>query len=128
MPSLLSLENINKSFYTQKALIDVSFEVHEGEIVGFLGANGAGKSTLLKIIGGTLQPDLGKIEISGKILENHTPLNALKLGVISVYQELNLFSYLTVAENLFIGREIRTKAGTIDWKRTNQKAKKICRI
>ena len=125
MPSLLSLENINKSFYTQKALIDVSFEVHEGEIVGFLGANGAGKSTLLKIIGGTLQPDLGKIEISGKILENHTPLNALKLGVISVYQELNLFSYLTVAENLFIGREIRTKAGTIDWKRTNQKAKKI---
>jgi ribose transport system ATP-binding protein len=125
MQSLLSVDAINKSFFSQKALIDISFEVNEGEIVGLLGANGAGKSTLLKIIGGTLQSDSGKISISGKAIENHSPLNALRLGIVSVYQELNLFSHLTVAENLFIGQEIKSRVGTIDWKQTNKKAQKI---
>ena len=96
MQKLLSIVNINKSFYSQRALIDVSFEVNKGEIIGLLGANGAGKSTLLKIIGGTLQPDSGRIELSGNQIENHNPFYSLKLGVISVYQELNLFSHLTV--------------------------------
>lgn len=104
--TLLSINSISKSFYNQRALEDVSFDVYEGEVVGLLGANGAGKSTLLKIIGGTHQPDSGSISLSGNQIEHNTPLKALNMGIVSVYQELNLFAHLTVAENLFIGREI----------------------
>lgn len=123
--ALLSINSISKSFYNQRALEDVSFDVYEGEVVGLLGANGAGKSTLLKIIGGTLNADSGSISLSGKIIEQNSPRRALQLGIVSVYQELNLFSHLTVAENLFIGQEIKTKAGTIDWTETNKQAKNI---
>lgn len=123
--TLLSINSISKSFYNQRALEDVSFDVYEGEVVGLLGANGAGKSTLLKIIGGTHQPDSGSISLSGKQIEHNTPLKALKMGIVSVYQELNLFAHLTVAENLFIGREIKTRAGTINWKETNKQAQLI---
>ncbi len=123
--ALLSINSISKSFYSQRALEDVTFDVYEGEIVGLLGANGAGKSTLLKIIGGTLQADSGTISLSGQQIEHNSPVQALKLGIVSVYQELNLFSNLTVAENLFIGQEIKTKFGTINWKETNKQTQQI---
>jgi ABC-type sugar transport system ATPase subunit/ribose/xylose/arabinose/galactoside ABC-type transport system permease subunit len=122
---LLSIHGIDKSFYNQRALKNVTFDIYYGEVLGLLGANGAGKSTLLKIIGGTLAPDSGSITLEGKDITNLTPHQALDLGIVSVYQELNLFSHRTVAENLFIGREIKSRFGTIDWKETNRQTQKI---
>jgi ABC-type sugar transport system ATPase subunit/ribose/xylose/arabinose/galactoside ABC-type transport system permease subunit len=122
---LLSVSNIHKSFFGQKVLQDISFDILEGEVVGLLGANGAGKSTLLKIIGGTQTTDSGSISLCGKTIEHNSPYLALALGIVSVYQELNLFANLTVAENLFLGREIKNQAGLIDWQETNRKTQRI---
>jgi ABC-type sugar transport system ATPase subunit/ribose/xylose/arabinose/galactoside ABC-type transport system permease subunit len=123
--SLIRIENISKSFYGVKALKDVSFNIFKGEIVGLVGANGSGKSTLLKIIGGIYKSEEGKIRFEDSELVNINPYIAQTKGIISVYQELNLFTYLSVAENLFIGKEIKTKAGTINWKATRRKAAEI---
>ena len=123
--TLLSVHAINKSFFGQKVLKDISFDICEGEIIGLVGANGAGKSTLLKIIGGTQTADSGSISLSGKTIEHNSPHLALTLGIVSVYQELNLFSHLTVAENLFIGREIKTRFGTIHWGEATRQAQQI---
>ena len=125
--SILKIANISKSFYGVKALNDVSFDIHKGEIVGLLGANGAGKSTLLKIIGGIQAADAGTILLEGEPLNVKTPHDAQKKGFISVYQELNLFLNMTVAENIFIGRERKDRFGSVDWKRTNQEATAILR-
>lgn len=123
--TLLSVQAINKSFFGQKVLRDISIDICEGEIIGLVGANGAGKSTLLKIIGGTQTADSGSIALSGKTIEHNSPHLALTLGIVSVYQELNLFSHLTVAENLFIGREIKTGFGTINWGEATRQAQQI---
>ncbi len=122
---ILRLENISKSFYEVKALQDISFDIYKGEILGLLGANGAGKSTLLKIIGGVLKSDQGDMYLDNVKLGNITPYIAQQNGIISVYQELNLFLNMTVAENLFIGRENKTITSLIDWKATHKKAKTI---
>jgi len=116
---ILSIKGINKSFYNQQALKDVTFDIFAGEIVGLLGANGAGKSTLLKIIGGSLSPDSGDVTIGNLKIEHYSPQLAIKQGVVSVYQDLNIFPHLTVAENMFMDKEERTKIGTIHWNKTN---------
>jgi len=122
---ILRVENISKAFYEVKALQDISFDIYKGEILGLLGANGAGKSTLLKIIGGVQRSDKGDIYLDNVNLGNITPYVAQQKGIISVYQELNLFLNMTVAENLFIGRENKTRTKLIDWKATSKKAKTI---
>jgi ABC-type sugar transport system ATPase subunit/ribose/xylose/arabinose/galactoside ABC-type transport system permease subunit len=123
--AIIKLDNISKSFYEVKALQNISFDIYKGEILGLLGANGAGKSTLLKIIGGVQRSDKGDIYLDDENLDNITPHIAQQKGIISVYQELNLFLNMTVAENLFIGRENRSKTRLIDWKATRKKAKTI---
>ena len=122
---IIKLENISKSFYEVEALQNISFNIYKGEILGLLGANGAGKSTLLKIIGGVQRSDKGGIYLDNENLGSLTPHFAQQKGIISVYQELNLFLNMTVAENLFIGRENKTKTNLIDWKATRKKAKTI---
>lgn len=104
---------------------DVSFEIYPGEIVGLIGANGAGKSTLLKIINGSLSPDSGNVMIDEQEIRQYTPHNAMELGVVSVYQDLNIFPNLSVAENMFMDKEENTKLRTIDWKKTNKKTKGV---
>ena len=117
--SILRFENISKTFPGVKALKDVSFEIHRGDVHVLLGENGAGKSTLIKILTGVYQADEGSV-----IYLNDVPvkiqdiLHSRKLGIGTVFQENSLIPHLNVAENVFLSRELRNKAGAIDWKRT----------
>src|SRR5215207_7824588 len=113
--TLLRMTGIAKQFPGVQALDGVAFDVEEGEVHGLLGENGAGKSTLLKIISGALQPDAGTIEFDGSRLVLPTPEAALALGIVTIYQEFNLVPSLTVAENVFLGREPVT-GPFVSWK------------
>lgn len=110
MEELLKMENIEKSFPGVKALSGVNLVLQKGKLNALVGENGAGKSTLMKILAGVHQKDSGRILIEGKEIEHLNPDSALKLGISIVYQELNLFKDLTVAENLFIKREKMSKS------------------
>ena len=102
---LAFMENIHKSFPGVKALDGVQFELNAGEVVALLGENGAGKSTLVKILSGVYTRDLGLLEISGRKCNDLTPKRAQELGIAIIHQELNMCRHLTVAENIFLGRE-----------------------
>ncbi|WP_054312128.1 galactofuranose ABC transporter, ATP-binding protein YtfR [Mesorhizobium sp. 1M-11] len=103
--ALLSAHDISKSFFGFKALEHVDFSVRRGEIHALLGENGAGKSTLIKVLTGVHRPDAGTIVLNGEPVDVRDPLHAQKLGVGTVYQEVNLLPNLSVAENLYIGRQ-----------------------
>jgi ribose transport system ATP-binding protein len=102
----LRMHNISKSFPGVLALKDVSFELRKGEIHGIVGENGAGKSTLIKILGGAYLADSGTIEIAGESVHIHNPKDALNRNISIIYQEFNLVPTLSVAENIFLGKEI----------------------
>jgi inositol transport system ATP-binding protein len=104
-PALLRMRGISKSFPGVRALQDVDFEVGAAEIHAFLGENGAGKSTLLKILSGAQPPDSGTIEFDGRSASFASPHEAQAAGVVTIYQEFTLAPDMTVAENVFIGRE-----------------------
>ncbi len=114
---LLSVNEISKSFPGILALDSVSLVLYAGEVHALIGANGAGKSTLVKIIAGALQPDRGSITIGGKTFRALTPLLARKVGIAAVYQEQQLVPDLTVAENIFLGKEPKTALGRVDYRR-----------
>lgn len=118
---VLSMENISKSFPGVKALSNVNFRLFKGEVHALMGQNGAGKSTLIKVLTGVYPHDSGTIILDGKSVVADTPLAAQKLGISTVYQEVNLCPNLSVAENIFIGREPINKY-RIDWKTINKKA------
>src|SRR4029078_6812462 len=103
--TLLRMTGIAKHFPGVQALDDVAVDVEEGEVHGLLGENGSGKSTLLKILSGALQPNAGTIEFDGSTIVLPTHEAALALGIVACYQEFNLIPSLTVAENVFLGRE-----------------------
>ena len=102
---IVSMRGICKSFPGVKALDDVQFELRSGEVMALLGENGAGKSTLMKILSGVYTRDSGTMEIFGKEYGDLTPKQAQQVGVAIIHQELNMCRHLTVAENMFLGRE-----------------------
>ena len=117
--SILRFENISKTFPGVKALKNMSFEIHRGDVHVLLGENGAGKSTLIKILTGVYQADEGGvIYLNDEPVKIHDILHSRKLGIGTVFQENSLIPHLNVAENVFLSREIRNKSGVIDWKRT----------
>ena len=93
-----------------------------GEVHALLGENGAGKSTLIKVLGGIYKPDSGTIKINGQEVEINGVSDAQEKGIGIIHQEIVLVPYLTVAQNLFLGREIKTKFGTVDMRETNRRA------
>jgi ABC-type sugar transport system ATPase subunit len=103
---LLLVEHVSKSYGAVEALIDVTFELRRGEVVGLVGDNGAGKSTLVKCIAGVIAPTEGAIHLSGTRHEFTNPADALEAGVETVYQDLALVESFDLAENLFLGREL----------------------
>ncbi|WP_407428282.1 sugar ABC transporter ATP-binding protein [Treponema sp.] len=122
---LLSMKNISISFPGVKALQNVDFSLKKGEIHALMGENGAGKSTLIKVLTGVHIRDSGEIYLEGKPINNHSPQEAQQNGISPVYQEVNLCTNISVAENIFAGHEPLTKFGMIDWKLMNEKAKAL---
>ena len=123
------MRDISKTFPGVKALQHVDFTLRKGEIHALMGENGAGKSTLIKVLTGVHEFESGEIRMSGNdsAIINKSPQDAQDKGISTVYQEVNLCPNLTVAENLFIGREPR-KAGFIDWKTMNKKSTELLDI
>src|SRR5512147_3258250 len=101
----LKLLAVSKSFPGVRALREVDFELRPGEVHALVGENGAGKSTLLKLLSGALQPDSGSIELNGTHVFLRDPRASADLGIATIYQELSLVPWLSVAHNLFLGRE-----------------------
>ena len=122
--ALLEMRSITKEFPGVRALANVDFTLHAGEVHSLMGENGAGKSTLVKVLTGVYQRDGGTITLNGKRISPRTPKEAQECGISTVYQEVNLCKNLTVAENIFIGREPR-KYGLIDWKTINKRAEEL---
>ncbi|MHB8279628.1 MAG: sugar ABC transporter ATP-binding protein, partial [Candidatus Humimicrobiaceae bacterium] len=121
----IELRNIRKIFPGVVALEDVDFDVRYGEVHALVGENGAGKSTLIKILGGAYQPDGGEILIEGKPVTIAATSMAQHFKIAVIYQEFNLVPDLSVAENIFIGREPKIGKSFINWKKINTDAAQI---
>lgn len=104
---IIELKGVSKIFPGVRALNSIDLDVYPGEVLGLVGENGAGKSTLIKILTGAHRNDEGKIFIEGKETVIDGPKHAMNLGITAIYQELNIVKQLTVAENVFLGREIK---------------------
>ena len=118
---LAQLHDITVDYGPERVLEEVSFRLVPGEVHSLMGENGAGKSTLIKVLTGALQPSAGAIIIDGDRVSFGSPADALRRGISPVYQEIDLLPNLTVAENIFIGREPR-KHGRIDWEAMRTRA------
>ena len=118
---LLAMQGIDKSFSGVHALRAASLSVGTGEVHALVGQNGAGKSTLIKILTGAQRRDGGEIVFAGTPIAFATPQAAQAGGISTIYQEINLVPYRSVAENIFLGREPR-RFGFIDWPRMNREA------
>lgn len=125
---LLEIRQISKSFPGVRALSDVSFTLHAGQVHTLVGENGAGKSTLMKILAGVHQPDTGEIVMDGKPLKLHNPADAQQHGISIIYQEFNLLPHLTVAENVLLNREPRRRFGMIDWRALNDRTRELMHL
>lgn len=128
MPSnpqnILQVQNLSKSFLGVKALDNIQFSLQKGEIHALMGENGAGKSTFMKILMGLLQPDLGEIIFEGEVLKSNNVHENLQKGISMIHQEILVVPELTVAQNIFLGRETNYRSWLND-KAINQKAQEI---
>ncbi len=117
---ILELKHITKRFGGLTALQDVDFDLREGETHALVGENGAGKSTLMRVLSGVYNEYEGDYMLDGQHLHLHSPSDALARGIGMIHQELNVMPELTVAENVFLGRQLFTPYRTIDWRRMNR--------
>ena len=122
---LLKMKNIRKTFPGVLALDNIDFELESGEIHGMLGENGAGKSTLINVLGGIYIPDRGEIIINGQKTQINGVKDAQEAGIAVIHQELVLVPHMSIAENMFLGREIKSPAGLVDKKRMEQESVEI---
>ncbi len=123
---VLEMRNVMKRFPGVLALNNVQFDLRPGEVHCLVGENGAGKSTLMKILAGAQPMDSGEILLSGEAVDIHSPHHAQELGISMIYQEFNLSPYLSVAENIFLGREPRLgKSPFINWTKMYNDAREI---
>ena len=122
---VLEVEGASKSFGAVAALSDVSLKLERGEIVALVGDNGAGKSTLIKCISGAHRLDRGTVRLAGDTLVLRSPMHARQHGIETVYQDLSLFNNLSVATNLFAGRELTRFAG---WLRHRAMTARVAQI
>ncbi|SDR16408.1 monosaccharide ABC transporter ATP-binding protein, CUT2 family [Rhizobiales bacterium GAS191] len=121
---LLVMRSIDKRFSGAQALAAATLEVKPAEVMALVGENGAGKSTLIKVLTGAHRKDAGSIEFAGQGIEFASPQEAQRGGISTIYQEINLIPYRTVAENIFLGREFR-RYGLLDWRRMNGEAAEL---
>jgi galactofuranose transport system ATP-binding protein len=122
---LLSMQAISKSFGGVPALIGASLEVMPAEIMALVGQNGAGKSTMIKILNGAYTRDSGTITFSGTPWTAGSPQQAQRAGISTIFQEINLIGYRSVAENIFLGREPKRALGLLDWARMNAESEAL---
>ena len=122
---ILEMRNISKAFGGVQALRDVSFSCRKGKVHALLGENGAGKSTLIKILAGAYRADSGEIVFKGKSHAAFSAREAMATGISIIYQELNFVQFMTVAENIFLGREPRNRLGVIDTRRMTKESAEL---
>ncbi|MBN8590905.1 MAG: sugar ABC transporter ATP-binding protein [Anaerolineae bacterium] len=122
---LVRMHHINKYFGRVQALNDVSLSVRKQEIVGLLGDNGAGKSTLIKILSGALRADSGEITMHGKRVDIRNTTDAIKMGIETIYQDSALVPQLSIARNIFLGREPTRMFDLMDQQKMNDVASKL---
>ena len=121
---ILEMTSISKTFTSVKALSSVDLSITAGSVHSIMGENGAGKSTLIKVLTGLYKKDSGTIIYDGQEINPRSPLDAQNIGISTIYQELNLIPTLSIAENIFLGREIK-KNGRILWSEINRKADEL---
>src|SRR4028118_608232 len=119
---VLEVRRVTKRFPGVLALEDISFGLHPGEVHALVGENGAGKSTLIKVMTGVYSPDEGQILFEGEEVSFAEPRESQEAGISTIYQEINLIPLLSVAENVFLGRQPRGRLGLIDRDRMNREA------
>ncbi|MFD3474723.1 sugar ABC transporter ATP-binding protein [Streptomyces sp. NPDC058695] len=124
---VLTVRGLSKSFPGVRALDGVDLALHAGEVHALIGENGAGKSTLIKVLTGVYRPDAGDITFQGRPVSFATPLEAQNAGISTIYQEVNLIPLLSVARNLFLGREPRNRFGLLDFGRMHRDAARTLR-
>ncbi|AGB84726.1 ABC-type sugar transport system, ATPase component [Serratia sp. FGI94] len=125
MQPLLQLTGIDKAFPGVKALSGAALSVYPGRVMALVGENGAGKSTMMKVLTGIYSKDAGSVRFLGKEVAFHGPKASQDAGIGIIHQELNLIPQLTIAENIFLGREFVNRFGRIDWKRMYAEADKL---
>ncbi|QEU90068.1 sugar ABC transporter ATP-binding protein [Streptomyces kanamyceticus] len=124
---MLSAKAVSKTFPGVRALDEVDFTARAGEVHALIGENGAGKSTLIKVLTGVYAPDTGELTYNGTPARFTTPLDAQHAGISTIYQEVNLVPLMSVARNLFLGREPRGRLGLIDFSRMHRDAEEALR-
>lgn len=122
---VIEMKAITKTFPGVRALSDVSFDVRAGEVQALVGENGAGKSTLIKILSGVYQADAGAVHMNGEAVHFGHPVESLRAGISVIYQEFSLLPERTVAQNLFLGREPRTRFGLLDAAKMHAETKEV---
>ncbi|MFD0422357.1 sugar ABC transporter ATP-binding protein [Streptomyces parvus] len=122
---VLEARSVSKRFPGVVALDDVSFALRAGEVHALVGENGAGKSTLIKVLTGVYQSDEGEVRVSGEPVRFARPFEAQQAGISTIYQEVNLVPLMSVARNIFLGREPKNRFGLIDFPRMNRETTEL---